>query len=85
MRSISHYCAHNKAISGTRISLGGGANTLPPEFFPGETAAAGRFFDPLRNLAVAQSAGLEEISRSRHLLGEPVGLALRAAIDCPSS
>jgi type IV pilus assembly protein PilM len=40
-------------------------------------------FDPLRNIAVAASAGPEAISRAKHLLGEPVGLALRAATKCP--
>jgi type IV pilus assembly protein PilM len=34
-------------------------------------------------VAVADAAGLAEISRSKHLLGGPVGLALRAASNCP--
>ena len=43
------------------------------------------FFNPLRNVAVAPSAPVEEIMRSAHLLGELVGLALRSVKDCPMS
>jgi type IV pilus assembly protein PilM len=40
-------------------------------------------FNPLRNVAIADSALLNEIVKSAHLLGEPVGLALRTANECP--
>ena len=85
MRSISHYCAQQQGNPPERVFLsGGGAGTTSiREFFQEKLRLPIEFFDPLRNLAVADSAGLEEILRSRHLLGEPVGLALRAATDCP--
>jgi len=41
------------------------------------------FFNPLRNVAVAEAAPAEELSRSAHLLGEVVGLALRTVTACP--
>jgi hypothetical protein len=41
------------------------------------------FFDPLRKVTMAELVGSEEIARSKYLLGEPVGLALRAAGECP--
>jgi type IV pilus assembly protein PilM len=37
----------------------------------------------LRNVAIADSASLAEIANSAHLLGEPVGLALRTVRECP--
>ena len=85
MRSISHYCAQQQGNPPERVFLSGGGASTPyiQEFFHEKLQLPIEFFDPLRNVAVADSAGLEEISRSTHLLGEPVGLALRAATDCP--
>jgi Tfp pilus assembly PilM family ATPase/Tfp pilus assembly protein PilN len=85
LRSISHYCAQQQGNPPERVFLSGGGASTPyiREFFHEKLRLSIEFFDPLRNLAVADSAGLEEISRSAHLLGEPVGLALRAATDCP--
>jgi type IV pilus assembly protein PilM len=85
MRSISHYCAQQQGNTPERVFLsGGGASTSHiEEFFHEKLQRPIEFFNPLRNVAVADSAGVEEIARSRHLLGEPVGLALRAATNCP--
>jgi type IV pilus assembly protein PilM len=85
MRSISHYCAQQQGNPPERLFLSGGGASTPylKEFFQEKLRLPIEFFDPLRNVAVADSAGLEEISQSTHLLGEPVGLALRAATDCP--
>ena len=41
------------------------------------------FFNPLRNVAVAERASADELARSAHLLGELVGLGLRAVTACP--
>src|SRR5205814_1570421 len=41
------------------------------------------FFDALRKVPVADSVPVNTIARCKHLLGEPVGLALRAATRCP--
>lgn len=84
-RSISHYCAQQQGNPPERVFLsGGGASTSHiQEFFHEKLQLPIEFFNPLRNVAVADSAGVEEISRSTHLLGEPVGLALRAATNCP--
>ena len=85
MRSISHYCAQQQGKPPERVFLSGGGASTPyiQEFFHEKLQLPIEFFDPLRNVAVADSAGVEEISRSTHLLGEPVGLALRAATNCP--
>ena len=52
------------------------------EFFGEKLRLPTEMFDPLRKVAIVETAGLEEISRLSHLLGEPVGLALRAATEC---
>ena len=82
MRSISHYCAQQQGRPPERVYLSGGGATTPfiREFFREKLQLPIEFFDPLRNVAVAESTELEEISR--HLLGEPVGLALRATSNC---
>jgi type IV pilus assembly protein PilM len=83
MRSITHYCAQQQGASPQRVFLSGGcASTLRlREFFHEKLRLPVEFFNPLRNVAVATS--LDQISCSAHLLGEPVGLALRMATDCP--
>jgi type IV pilus assembly protein PilM len=85
MRSISHYCAQQQGNPPERVFLSGGGATTPhiQEFFHAKLQLPIEFFNPLRNVAVADSAGVEEMARSAHLLGEPVGLALRAATNCP--
>lgn len=85
MRSISHYCAQQQGKPPEHVFLsGGGANTPHiKDFFREKLQRPIEFFNPLRNVAVAVSAGGEEMARLAHLLGEPVGLALRAATDCP--
>lgn len=85
MRSISHYCAQQQGHPPQRIFLSGGGASTPylREFFHEKLQLPIEFFDPLRKVAVADSEDLHEIKRSAHLLGEPVGLALRAATDCP--
>src|SRR5436190_10336518 len=85
MRSISHYCTQQQGKAPERIFLSGGGASTPrlQEFFHEKLQLPIELFDPLRNVTVAESAGVEEIARSSHLLGEPVGLALRAAMNCP--
>jgi hypothetical protein len=41
------------------------------------------FFNPVRNVAIANEANARHIAQSAHLLGEVVGLALRAVASCP--
>jgi type IV pilus assembly protein PilM len=85
LRSISHYCTQQQGKAPERVFLsGGGASTQSiQEFFHEKLQLPTDFFNPLRNVAVADSANPKEISRSTHLLGEPVGLALRMARHCP--
>jgi len=85
MRSISHYCAQQRGNRPERVFLSGGGAGTPDiqQFFQEKLKLPVDFFDPLRNVPVADSVTLKTISRYRHLLGEPVGLALRTARRCP--
>ncbi|MDQ2867783.1 MAG: type IV pilus assembly protein PilM [Verrucomicrobiota bacterium] len=85
MRSISHYRSQQNGNAPTRIYLCGGSAGIPymREFFQEKLQAPLEFFNPLRNVAVAPEANAKEIASSAHLLGEVVGLALRAVSSCP--
>lgn len=85
VRSINHYCTQQQGKAPECVFLSGGGAGTPHlrEFFREKLAVPVEFFDPLRTVSLAESADAIEIERSRHLLGEPVGLALRAVSDCP--
>ena len=85
MRSISHYRAQQQGSAPERVFLCGGSATTPymREFFHEKLQLPIEFFNTLRNVAVAESAPVEEIGRSAHLFGELVGLALRQVSACP--
>ena len=85
MRSISHYRGQQQGRAPERVFLCGGSATTPylREFLSEKLQLPVEFFNPLRNVAVAPSAPVAEMTRSIHLLGELVGLALRTAMACP--
>src|SRR5437763_5464662 len=87
MRSISHYRAQQQGNAPERLFLCGGTASTPymREFFREKLQLPVEYFNPLRNVAVAPTAPVEELTRSAHLLGELVGLALRSVGDCPMS
>lgn len=85
MRSISHYRAQQQGNRPDRVFLSGGSAGVPymREFFHEKLQLPIEFFNPLRNVTVSESAHLPEVTRSSHLLGELVGLALRSVTTCP--
>ncbi len=85
MRSISHYRAQQQGAAPERVYLCGASSSTPymREFFQEKLQVPVEFFNPLRNVSVAESGRVREISQSAHLLGELVGLALRATTTCP--
>ncbi|HKP03296.1 MAG TPA: type IV pilus assembly protein PilM [Chthoniobacterales bacterium] len=82
-RSIGHYCSQQRGNRPEHVFLAGGVAGTPGilEFFQEKLQLPVDFFDPLRKVAIAGSAALDP--KCRHLLGEPVGLALRAAHPSP--
>jgi len=85
MRSISHYRAQQQGNAPERVFLCGGTASTPymREFFCEKLLLPIDFFNPLRNVRVAHSAPVDEVTHSTHLLGELVGLALRSVSACP--
>jgi type IV pilus assembly protein PilM len=85
MRSISHYRAQQRGSRPERIFLCGGAAGMPymREFFHEKFQLPIEFFNPLRNVAVSESASASGVAQSAHVLGELVGLALRGVTACP--
>src|SRR5438552_2170553 len=85
MRSISHYRAQQQGNTPERVFLCGETASAPymREFFREKLQIPIEFFNPLRNVAVAHSAPVKDLTRSAHLLGELVGLALRSVSGCP--
>jgi type IV pilus assembly protein PilM len=85
MRSISHYRTQQQGKAPARIYLCGGSSGMPymREFFQEKLQVPIDFFNPVRNVAIANEANAGHIARSAHLLGEVVGLGLRAVASCP--
>ena len=85
MRSISYYRAQQQGSAPERVLLCGGTASTPymREFFKEKLQLSTEFFNPFRNVAVADSINVSELSRSAHLLGELVGLVLRRVTTCP--
>ena len=85
MRSIGHYRGQQQGSRPERIFLCGGTASMPymREFFKEKLHLPVEFFNPLQNVTVSESAPMLDVTRSAHLLGELVGLALRSANACP--
>src|SRR5437773_5074655 len=85
MRSVTHYRAQQQGNRPARIYLCGGGAGMPymREFFNEKFQVPIEFFNPLQNVTVSESASMQDVARSAHLLGELVGLALRSVTICP--
>ena len=83
MRSVTYYRAQQQGDRPARIFLCGGGAGMPNmrEFFHEKFELPVEFFNPLRNVSVAEST--PDTTPSAHLLGELVGLALRSVAVCP--
>src|SRR5438105_3031656 len=83
MRSISHYRSQQAGISPSRIYLCGVTSGTPHvrDFFASKLQLPIEFFNPLQRIALSPKA--QDATASAHLLGENVGLALRAFTRCP--
>jgi type IV pilus assembly protein PilM len=85
-RSITFYRSEHGGSQPVRVLIAGGTASLPyireffQEKFPGMEVD---YFNPLRNVAVAESANTDELAHATHTLGELVGLALRGLGNCP--
>src|SRR5947199_2923186 len=85
MRSVTHYQAQQQGNRPARIYLCGGGAGMPymREFFHEKFQVPIEFFNPLQHVTVSESAPMQDVARSAHLLGELVGLALRSVTVSP--
>ena len=85
-RSITFYRSEHGGSQPVRVLIAGGTASLPyireffQEKFPGMEVD---YFNPLRNVAVSDTANNDNLAHATHTLGELVGLALRALGNCP--
>lgn len=84
-RSINFYRSSHGGSTPQRVFLCGGCTPLPfiAEFFVEKLQARVEFFNPLRNVIVADGILPEGTPPSSYGLGELVGCALRGLGDCP--
>lgn len=84
-RSISFYRTHQGGSAPKRVLLTGGSSQIPYiDVFIGEKLNLPvEFFNPLRNVNLAQSLDREHLTNQSCYVGELVGLAARASGSCP--
>ena len=85
-RSVTFYRTTQKGAAPLRVYLAGGGVSMPYtlEFFNEKLSLPIEFFNPVRRIDVGPKVDGASLSRSAHLLGECVGLALREFTgDCP--
>ncbi len=68
-----------------RLLLSGGASIMPytAQFFAEKLNVPVEYFNPLRNVQVAPTVNVDELSGVAHAMGEVVGTALRNLAQCP--
>jgi len=85
-RSISFYRSQQAGAAPQRVFLCGGGATMPMmrEFWAEKMGVPTEIFDPLRCLGLTPGKA-QPSAAARASLGEHVGLALQAALECPVS
>ncbi len=84
-RSVNFYKGQQGGTEPTRVLLTGGSSVLPYMnlFFQDKLGIPVEMFNPFRNVAVGPGVDRANLSKSAHLLGETVGVALREVGECP--
>ncbi len=84
-RSISFYRTQQSGRQPAMALLTGGSSVIPytDAFLKEKLNIEVDYLNPFQNVAVDGSIDADEIGAQAHLLGEPVGLALRRGLACP--
>jgi type IV pilus assembly protein PilM len=84
-QTLQFYRGQQGGAAPQRLFLSGGASIMPytAQFFAEKLNVPVEYFNPFRNVQIAPTVNLEELSRVAHSLGEVVGLGLRNLATCP--
>lgn len=84
-QTIQFYRRQQGGGAPQRLVLSGGASIMPytAQFFAEKLNIPVEYFNPLRNVQVAPTVNVDELSGVAHVMGELVGTALRNLAQCP--
>jgi type IV pilus assembly protein PilM len=84
-QTIQFYRGQQGGGAPQRLVLSGGASIMPytAQFFGEKLNVPVEYFNPLRNVQVAPTINVDELSSVAHAMGELVGVALRNLAQCP--
>lgn len=85
VRTNNFYRSQQGGQAPQMVLLAGGGASLPytVEFFHDKLSLPVEYFNALRNVAVAESVDIEDVTAVGHRMGEMVGLALREIGETP--
>jgi type IV pilus assembly protein PilM len=84
-QTVQFYRGQQGGSAPQRLVLSGGASIMPytAQFFGEKLNIPVEYFNPLRNVQVAPTVNVDELSSVAHAMGELVGTALRNLAQCP--
>ncbi|MBX3748045.1 MAG: pilus assembly protein PilM [Verrucomicrobiae bacterium] len=84
-QTIQFYRGQQGGSAPARLVLSGGASIMPytAQFFGEKLNIPVEYFNPLRNVQVAPTVNVDDLSAVAHSMGELVGTALRNLAQCP--
>ena len=84
-QTIQFYRGQQGGSPPEKLYLAGGASLLPytAQFFAEKLNIPVDYFNPFRNVQIAEDINLEDIAKVAHTFGEVVGLGIRNLAQCP--
>jgi len=84
-QTIQFYRTQQGGSAPQRLFLAGGGSIMAytREFFAEKLNVPVEYFNPFRNVQIAQGVAIEELEKVAHGFGEVVGLGLRNLAQCP--